>query len=168
MGSVFVPGWGTLEDGRLVLVGEAPGRDEEVSQRPFVGAAGRNLTTLLGEIGLTREDVYITNLVKFRPLTSKGGNRSPNTGEQRHALPYLLEELKILTPRLVVCLGLPAASALLEDSGLKMSSANGVAFHRHSFLTIVTYHPSPLNYNTPAKREALHADFGRIRSILEL
>lgn len=166
LGTVFVPGWGPLEEDRLVLVGEAPGRDEEKLQQPFVGAAGRNLTRLLEEIGLAREDVYITNLIKYRPLTPKGGNRSPTAGERRRALPYLLEELEILAPRLVVCLGLSAAKPLLSDSGLRMSAANGAAFHVHSFCALVTYHPSPLNYHVPAKRAALHAAFDRVKSLL--
>ncbi len=166
MGTVFVPGWGPLDDGRLVLIGEAPGRDEERLQQPFVGAAGKNLTRLLEEIGLAREKVYITNLMKYRPLTPKGGNRSPTAGEQRHALPYLMEELKILSPGLVVCLGLPAARTLLDEPGLRMGTANGVLFDAHPFPVFVTYHPSPLNYFTPVKREALHAAFSRIQSLL--
>jgi DNA polymerase len=166
VGGVFVPGRGSLEDGRLVLVGEAPGREEERLQQPFVGAAGRNLTRLLEEIGLAREKVFITNLMKYRPLTPKGGNRSPTAREQRHALPYLTEELKILSPGLVVCLGLPAARALLDDPGLRMGASNGVLFQVHPFQVFVTYHPSPLNYFTPVKREALHAAFSRIKSLL--
>jgi DNA polymerase len=166
VGTVFVPGWGSLEDGRLLLVGEAPGREEERLQQPFVGAAGKNLTRLLEKIGLARQDVYITNLMKFRPLTPKGGNRSPTAREQRHALPHLLEELRILSPSLVVCLGLSAARALLEDPGLKMSASNGALFHAHSFRVFVTYHPSPLNYLTLAKRQALQAAFSRIESLL--
>ncbi len=168
VGTVFVPGWGALEDGRLVLVGEAPGRDEERDRRPFVGAAGKNLTRLLEEIGLVREHVYVTNLVKYRPLAPRGGNRSPTAREQRHALPYLLEELRILSPGLVVCLGLPAAKALLGEPRLKMSAASGESFHAHSLPIVVTYHPSPLNYYTPAKREALHAAFSRIKTLLTL
>ncbi|MCU0571552.1 MAG: uracil-DNA glycosylase [Syntrophobacteraceae bacterium] len=167
MGAVFVPGLGSLEDQGLVLLGEAPGADEERVRQPFVGAAGRNLTQLLHEIGLTREDVYITNLVKFRPVNRRGANRSPRIGEQQHAVPFLMEELRILGPRLVVCLGLPASRAILGGSGVKMNEVNGKSFHRHHFLTMVTYHPSPLNTCNPARREALHSAFSRIRDFLE-
>jgi DNA polymerase len=168
MGGVFVPGEGDPWGNRLVLIGEAPGRDEEKLQRPFVGAAGKNLTRLLNEIGLTREDVYITNLIKFRPMTAKGSNRSPTVMEQRRAVPDLRKELEILSPALVVCLGLPAAKTLLGDPGLKMSVVNGLSFQQLTYQTIVTYHPSPLNYCSPAKRDALHAAFLRIRSMLAL
>lgn len=168
MGRVFVPGEGAVDGHRLVLIGEAPGRDEEKFQRPFVGAAGRNLTRLLNEIGLIRQDVYITNLVKFRPMTARGSNRSPTVLEQRRAIADLREELEILLPDLVVCLGLPAAKTLLGDPGLKMNIVNGLSFRQLSYQTIVTYHPSPLNYCSPAKRDALHAAFLRIRSMLAL
>jgi uracil-DNA glycosylase len=166
MGTVFVPGEGRVVDASLVLIGEAPGREEESLQRPFVGAAGRNLIQLLLEIGLTREDVFITNLIKFRPMNGRGMNRSPSPAEQRQALPLILEELKILKPRLAVCLGLSAAKVLIDDRTLKMNAANGTIFHQHFFPTIVTYHPSPLNYCSPAKRDALHSAFLRIRSLL--
>ncbi len=166
LGSVFVPGRGALESNELALVGEAPGRDEERRREPFVGAAGKNLNRLLLEIGLTRDDVYITNLLKVRPMNSRGGNRSPSVLEQRHAVPYLMEELKILAPRVLVCLGLPAAMAILGRSGLKMSAVNGAVFHHHQLQAIVTYHPSPLNYCASARREALHSAFSQIPSLL--
>ena len=167
MGAIFVPGWGSLQDQGLVLLGEAPGGDEERSRKPFVGAAGRNLTQLLQEIGLTRDDVYITNLVKFRPVNERGGNRTLRIGEQRHAVPFLREELRILGPRLVVCLGLPAARAILGGSGMRMNEVSGKSFHGCHFLTMVTYHPSPLNTCNPARREALHSAFSRIRDLLK-
>jgi uracil-DNA glycosylase family 4 len=78
MGRVFVPGTGPILNAPIVLVGEAPGREEEKQQKPFVGPAGKNLNTLLQSIGLSREQVFITNLLKYRPLTPSGGNRSPS------------------------------------------------------------------------------------------
>jgi DNA polymerase len=165
MGTRFVPGKGSLKDGAIVFIGEAPGRDEEKAQTPFVGAAGRNLNTLLQDIGLSREEAFITNLVKYRPFDASGGNRSPNGSESRYALPYLLQELEILKPRVVVCLGLSSAKALLDDPGLKMGSANGAFFEKHGLKILVTYHPSPYNYKISDKRQALQNAFKRLQEL---
>lgn len=162
MGARFVPGVGSLKGDVIVFVGEAPGREEEEARMPFVGAAGKNLDALLRDIGLSREDIFITNLVKFRPMDGKGGNRSPSSAESRYAFPYLLEELKILKPRAVVCLGLSSAKALLNDPGLRMGNVNGASFERYGLKIFVTYHPSPFNYRTPVKREALRDAFRRM------
>lgn len=167
MGTTFVPGVGTLDEGSIVFVGEAPGREEERAGRPFVGPAGRNLDTLLAEAGLPRDRVYITNLVKYRPFDVRGENRSPTAAESRRALPYLLDELKILAPRVVVCLGLSAAKALLQDLGLRMAAANGVVFEKEGLKVLVTYHPSPYNYLIPDKRTALHGAFRRLRELYD-
>lgn len=165
MGDRFVPGKGSLREGSVVFIGEAPGREEERAQMPFVGAAGRNLDTLLDEIALSRQEAYITNLLKYRPFDGQGGNRSPSVSEARYALPYLLEELKVLVPRVVVCLGLSSAKALLNDLNLKMGLSNGVVFQRHGLKILVTYHPSPFNYKVPHKRDALRAAFERLRTL---
>jgi uracil-DNA glycosylase len=162
MGDVFVPGRGALGDNPIVFIGEAPGRDEEKERKPFVGPAGRNLSSLLDEIGLSEDSVHITNLLKYRPFAANGENRSPTPGERRYCLPYLMEELEILAPRLAVCLGLSSAKALLDDTGLKMAEANGRLFERSGLKIFVTYHPSPYNYRIPGKRKALLEAFQRI------
>lgn len=164
MGSVFVPGVGPLGGGVPVLVGEAPGREEERRREPFVGAAGRNLNGLLDGCGWSRDGVFITNLLKYRPVNTSGANRSPTLSEGRHALGYLLEELTLLEPQFVVCLGLSAARVLLGDGGLRMEKANGAWFVSHGFRITVTYHPSPLNFNVPFKREALIRAFQRFNN----
>jgi uracil-DNA glycosylase len=161
MGSVFVPGVGSTAS-PLVLVGEAPGREEEILRRPFVGAAGQNLSKLLLGVGWSREQTFITNLLKYRPLTAQGGNRKPSVREARYALPYLLRELRILGPRVVVCLGSSAAAMLLEDPHLKMARANGQFFAAQGMEILVTYHPSPFNHNHPARKQALEAAFARL------
>jgi DNA polymerase len=165
MGTVFVPGAGHA-DSPLVLIGEAPGREEELLRRPFVGAAGRNLDRLLHDIGLSREQVFISNLLKYRPLDAKGGNRKPSRQESRYALPYLIEELAALAPRLVVCLGSSAAAMLLDEPYLNMNRANGALFEKQGMKILVTYHPSPFNYSNPKKREALHRAFAHLRDIV--
>ena len=165
MGEAFVPGRGSLEENLIVFIGEAPGREEERERQPFVGPAGKNLASLIGEVGISQEHLHITNLLKYRPVTAKGENRSPTPAESRYCLPYLLEELEILAPGLVVCLGLSSAKALLNDTGLKMTDANGTLFEKYGLRMLVTYHPSPFNYRVPSKREALHKAFGRIAEL---
>jgi uracil-DNA glycosylase len=165
MGEVFVPGRGALGGNPIVFIGEAPGRDEEKERKPFVGLAGKNLSSLLREIGLSQDNVHITNLLKYRPFAANGENRSPTPGERRYCLPYLIEELEILAPRLAVCLGLSSAKALLDDLGLKMAEANGKLFERNGLKVFVTYHPSPFNYRMPGKREALRKAFQRMREL---
>jgi len=166
MGEIFVPGRGNPEGSPVVFIGEAPGRQEEKERSPFVGAAGKNLNALLKGISLPRANVFITNLVKYRPLNEKGDNRSPTTSESRYALPYLLRELEILTPRVVVCLGLSAAKALLEDPQLKMNDANAEFFEKNGLKVLVTYHPSPFNYRFPGKRQAMEEAFQRLKEVL--
>lgn len=165
MGNVFVPGDGSLDGRPITLVGEAPGREEERRELPFVGAAGRNLSALLEGIGLSRRDVFLTNLVKYRPVAADDRNRAPAPEERRRAVPYLLAELQIVEPRLVVCLGLSSAKALLGNSRLTMSEANGVVFLAHGLRVLVSYHPSPLNYGIPAKRSALRRAFEELRAM---
>jgi DNA polymerase len=114
---------------------------------------------------LKRESVFITNLIKYRPIAKTGGNRSPSSAETRRALPYLLDEIGILSPSLVVCLGLSSAKPLLRNPGLKMSDANGLIYDRHGLKMLVTYHPSPFNYRIPRKREAITQAFRRLREM---
>lgn len=168
MGTVFVPGSGSLRQNVLVFIGEAPGREEETACTPFVGPAGKNLDALLAQIGLSRNDVFVTNLVKYRPMDAKGGNRSPTSKESRYALPFLQEELQILKPPVVVCLGLSAAKSLLDDKLLKMQKANGSFFEKAGRKILVTYHPSPFNYQNPRKREALQEAFHHLKRFVKV
>lgn len=166
MGNVFVPGAGLVQTHAVVLVGEAPGREEEKARAPFVGPAGQNLDALLETIGLSRERIFITNLIKYRPLTAAGGNRNPTRSESRAALPYLRRELQILDPAVVVCLGLSAARALLENPDLKMGHANGKLFDKDGLQIFVTYHPSPYNYRIPAKRKIMQEAFRALQKLV--
>ncbi len=163
MGTLFVPGCGSVAGQPIVFVGEAPGREEERERRPFVGAAGKNFNGLLSGVGLSRDEVFVTNLIKYRPRTRTGANRAPSPDESRYALDFLLKELEILSPRIVVCLGLSAAKALLDDPSLKMATANGMAFSRHGLKILVTYHPSPYNFMNMDKKRLLQAAFTQLR-----
>ena len=104
-----VPGEGD-PDADLVFVGEAPGHDEDVSGRPFVGRAGQLLTQMIQAMGLRREDVFICNVLKCRPP----GNRAPNAGEVEACWQYLVRQLQVIRPKVIVTLGNPATQALLN------------------------------------------------------
>jgi uracil-DNA glycosylase len=158
MAEIFVPGKGPLKDNLLVFIGEAPGKNEEKFGVPFIGAAGKNLDSLLKVSKLSREDIFITNVIKYRPVTPEGKNRSPSTAEIKKALPYLLEELEILSPTLIVCLGLCPARTLIGGSPV-MEKANGTICHQSGMDIMVTYHPYPFNYMIAKKREAMTGAF---------
>ncbi len=167
MGKVFVPGCGPIERSLLTFIGEAPGSDEEEKRTPFVGPAGRNLDFLLHTVQLKREDIFITNLIKYRPVTQTGTNRSPTEKERKKARPYLLEELDILRPALTVCLGLSATKTLLPDPALRMKEINGCLFLMEQRAIWATYHPSPHNWANINKRTALQHAFQQIPEVLE-
>lgn len=105
-------------DAEILFVGEAPGRNEDEQGMPFVGAAGKNLDKLLKEVGLSLEDVYIANILKYRPPE----NRNPNDEEIRAHTPWLLEQIKVIKPRVVCSLGNYATKfflAGLNSEGMK-------------------------------------------------
>ncbi|MCE4625143.1 MAG: uracil-DNA glycosylase [Desulfurococcales archaeon] len=162
-----VPGEGSLE-AEVMFVGEAPGRREDELGRPFVGMAGNLLTALLREIGLSREEVYITNIVKCRPP----GNRDPRDDEIAACLPYLIEQIKIIGPKILVTLGRHAGRTIYGLAGLKwpgMSKAHGAAVRATvagvSLTIFSTYHPAAALYNK-GLRTVLQEDFRRLKSLL--
>jgi len=149
---------------RLVLVGEAPGAQEDEEGLPFVGAAGKLLTSLLLSAGLGREEVYLTNVLKCRPP----GNRTPLPEEVEACRPYLEEQLRILEPRLVVSLGRVAASTLLGRP-VVLSREHGrvlpCCFAGRSFSLFPTYHPAAALYSGK-NRSKLEEDFRRLGELL--
>jgi uracil-DNA glycosylase family 4 len=134
-----------------VIVGEAPGAAEDKSGRPFVGGAGRLLDRLLAGAGLERGDVFITNVVKARPP----GNRDPKRPEVEHYLPWLIAQLDVIQPRVVVPLGRHALAHFAPD--LKISEAHGHAVERDGRLLFPMYHPAAALHNQ-ALRSVLEAD----------
>ena len=133
-----------------LFVGEGPGAEEDERGEPFVGAAGRLLDSMLGSIGLQRgTQVYIANAVKCRPP----GNRTPDASEIEACKPYLLRQIELLQPRLIVAMGRPAAQTLLEQE-IKIGSARGQVFERRGRLVVVTYHPAYLLRNPLDKARA--------------
>jgi DNA polymerase len=142
----FVPGEGPADAG-VVIVGEAPGAQEDKTGRPFVGNAGKLLDSLLAEAGLRREDVFITNVVKARPP----GNRDPRADEVAHHRPWLERQLEIIQPELIVPLGRHALKHFDRDA--QISKVHGTRLD-HLF---PLYHPAAALHN-PKLRETLVED----------
>jgi DNA polymerase len=136
----LVPGEGAA-DARVVLVGEAPGAAEDRSGRPFVGNAGRLLSTVLEGAGLHREDVFITNVVKARPP----GNRDPRADEVAHHLPFLDAQLEVIRPRLLVPLGRHALRRFAP--GLAIADVHGHVVERDGRTLFPMYHPAAALHN---------------------
>lgn len=131
----LVPGEGN-PDADVVLIGEAPGASEDKQGRPFVGNAGRFLDRLLGEAGLERGDVFITNVVKARPPK----NRDPRVKEARHYLPWLLAQLEVIEPRLIVPLGRQALAHFAAD--VKITQGHGQLVERDGRAIFPMFHPA--------------------------
>ncbi len=141
----------------VVLIGEAPGAQEDKAERPFVGPAGKVLNELLEEAGLKRKSVWVTNVVKRRPTIEKNGrlsNRPPTQAEFDDFLPWLERELELVKPEMLVCLGATAARAILGRKSVTMKDLRG--HWLEGFLgidTMVTYHPSFLLRRTTSRDE---------------
>jgi uracil-DNA glycosylase len=133
---------------RLVFVGEGPGRDEDLQGKPFVGAAGQLLTKIIQAIQLTREEVYIANIIKCRPPE----NRNPQPDEIAACEPFLQEQLKVIQPRLICALGNFAAQTLLKTEQ-KITSLRGRFHVYQGILLMPTFHPAFLLRNPDSKRD---------------
>jgi uracil-DNA glycosylase family 4 len=132
----------------LVFVGEGPGADEDATGIPFVGRAGKLLTQMIEAMGLQRKDVYICNVVKCRPPE----NRQPEPDEVTTCSPYLVRQLEVINPKVIVCLGATAAQTLLETTtGISKFRGEWLNFRGKKLLA--TYHPAYLLRNPPAKSE---------------
>jgi len=132
----------------LVFVGEAPGRDEDLQGKPFVGRAGELLTRIIAAIDLTREDVYIANILKCRPPN----NRDPKPDEIETCLPFLLKQLQAIRPKIICALGTFATQTLLKTDS-KISSLRGQFHDFHGAKLMPTYHPAFLLRNPQFKRD---------------
>jgi uracil-DNA glycosylase len=159
-----VPGEGSAS-AEVLFIGEGPGQKEDELGRPFVGAAGKFLDEMLGVINLGREDVFIANVVKCRPP----GNRDPLLEEVAACWPWLIEQINIINPKLIVTLGRHSMGRFLP--GYKISEAHGKAMRRNmpdigQRVFYALYHPAAALYNG-SMREVLIKDFKRIPKLLE-
>ena len=131
----------------VLLIGEGPGAEEDKQGEPFVGRAGQLLNDILKAINFTRQEVYIANIVKCRPP----GNRTPLPNEMDSCLPYLVKQIELIKPKLILCLGLVAAGALLKKKD-SLGKMRGKIFEFNHTKVMVTYHPAALLRNPNFKR----------------
>lgn len=154
----------------VMLVGEAPGYDEERLHEPFVGKAGQKLNDILRAMGLDRKDCYISNIVKFRPAmpNQTTNNRKPTREEMASCMPFVEQEVKIVQPKVIVALGGTAAHALL-DCDLAVARMRG-RFHEYQGIPLrVTYHPSYILHNeATSEKRKLWEDMLEIMALLEM
>lgn len=147
----------------IVFIGEAPGKKEDETGLPFVGAAGKFLNEMLESIGLKRADVYITNIVKYRPPN----NRDPLPEEKKAFWPYLVRQLDVIKPKLVVTLGRHSMEYFLP--GEKIGAVHGqlkqVIIGKTKYMLLPLFHPAAALYNG-ALRKTLRQDFSQIPLIL--
>jgi DNA polymerase len=141
-----VPGDGN-PDADFMIVGEAPGANEDEQGKPFVGQAGQLLTKIIGAIDLRREDVFIANVLKHRPP----GNRNPTPEEVTACSPYLVRQIELIRPKVILALGTFAAQTLLETK-LTIGKLRGQIHRYYGVPLIVTYHPAALLRNPSWKR----------------
>lgn len=144
----------------LVFIGEAPGKNEDLQGKPFVGAAGKFLNEMFEMIGLQREDVYITNIVKYRPPN----NRDPLPEEKTAFWPYLQEQMAIMQPALIVTLGRHSMECFLP--GLKIGQVHGQPKRKDGQVYLPLFHPAAALYNG-GMRQTLIDDFALIPTILQ-
>lgn len=150
-------------DADIVFIGEAPGKKEDERGLPFVGAAGKFLDKMLSEAGMKRRDVYITNIVKYRPPN----NRDPLPKEKAAFLPYLLQQIQIIEPKIVITLGRHSMEYFLP--GMKISQVHGksmrILLGEEKMVVIPLYHPAAALYNG-SMRQTLIDDFLTVPDIL--
>ena len=143
-------------DADIVFIGEAPGKKEDEQGIPFVGASGRFLNEMLEAAGMKRDDVYITNIVKYRPPN----NRDPSPDEKREFWPYLIRQIEIINPKVVITLGRHSGKAFIPDLVISQSHGqiHSIALHDRELMVIPLYHPAAALYNG-SMRQILIEDF---------
>lgn len=140
----------------ILLIGEAPGKDEVLQGKPFVGKAGKNLEEFLNILNLKREDIYITNTVKIRPtkLSPKTGrevNRAPESQEIELFRPFLMKEIEIIKPKVIVTLGNVPLKTVLDDKSAQIGDLHGKAVVKDALTLFPLYHPAAVIYNQSLK-----------------
>ncbi len=145
----------------VVFIGEAPGKNEDIQGKPFVGAAGKFLNEMLATIGMERKDIYITNIVKYRPPN----NRDPLPAEKEEFLPYLQAQLEIIKPAIVITLGRHSMNCFLPD--LQISKVHGQPKRYKGQVYMPLFHPAAALYNG-SMRKTLLDDFAKIPTVINM
>lgn len=141
----------------IVFIGEGPGKNEDEQGRPFVGRAGELLTELLESVDLSRDEVFITNVVKCRPPD----NRDPKADEKKSCRPYLERQLKLIGPKVIGTLGNHATKSLVDETGI--TSIHGEEFEYKEITVIPLYHPAAGLYN-PNLVEDMKEDIKKLKN----
>ncbi|CAN5389305.1 uracil-DNA glycosylase [soil metagenome] len=147
-------------DAEIVFIGEAPGKNEDLQGKPFVGASGKFLSEMLALINLRREDIYITNIVKYRPPE----NRDPTPDEKEAFLPFLEAQLEVIQPKIVVTLGRHSMNCFLPD--LQIGKVHGQPKRYKGRVYLPLFHPAAALYNG-SMRQTLIDDFVAIPAIIQ-
>lgn len=145
----------------IMFVGEAPGEQEDLSGTPFVGRAGQLLDKFLYAVDIDREEVYIANILKCRPPK----NRDPLPAEEDACIEYLREQVRLIKPKIIVCLGRIAAMKLIKPD-FKITKEHGEWFEKGSFLMTAVYHPALL-LRDPRRKEEMLADLKKIKEKID-
>ena len=145
----------------IMFIGEAPGKSEDEMGIPFVGAAGKHLDKFLKSVGLERDDVYIANILKCRPE----GNRDPLPEEQDACIGHLREQVKLIKPKLIVCLGRISAMKLIKPD-FKITREHGQFFKKGNFTVTAVYHPAAL-LRDASKNKDMYLDMKKIAAFAE-
>ncbi len=146
---------------KIMFIGEAPGENEDLSGTPFVGRAGKLFDRYLDAVGIDRDSVYIANMLKCRPPK----NRDPLPSEQDMCIDYLREQVRLIHPKMIVCLGRISAMRLIKPD-FKITKEHGVWFERNGYEICAVFHPSLL-LRDPRKREDMLTDMKAIKAKLD-
>lgn len=145
----------------LMFVGEAPGEREDMTGIPFVGAAGQLFDKYLAAVGLSRDEVYIANILKCRPPH----NRDPLPEEGEACICYLREQVRLIRPKIIVCLGRIAAFRLIKPD-FKISKEHGIMLKKGAFVITAVYHPAAI-LRDASKKEDMYRDMKKIKEFLD-
>lgn len=161
-------------DSKLLLIGEAPGKDEVLKKKPFVGAAGKNLSEFLDTLNIDRKNIFITNVIKYRlskinPQTGRISNRPPTNNEIEENRKFLLKEINIISPNIIVSLGNVPLRAVLGDMKIKIGQAHGnikeIVIGEVKYSLFPLYHPASIIYNRKLK-DIYYEDLEKLKEIL--
>ncbi|QUH19366.1 uracil-DNA glycosylase [Alkaliphilus sp. B6464] len=167
----YITGSGNV-DAKILLVGEAPGAKEIELKEPFVGQAGKNLNEFLEILQIKREDLFITNVVKFRPhktneKTGRKINRPPTQEEVRLFSNILKEEINIISPKIIVTLGNTPLKSVMANNKLTIGAVHGQILEKGTFLIFPLYHPASIIYNQNLKETYLD-DLSKLKEIINI
>jgi uracil-DNA glycosylase family 4 len=159
----------------ILLVGEAPGKDEVLKKKPFVGAAGKNLSEFLNILNIDRRNIYITNVIKYRlsrinPQTGKVSNRPPTNKDIEQNREYLLKEISIVNPKIIVSLGNVPLRAVLSNMQVRIGEVHGnikeALIRGLKYNLFPLYHPASIIYNRKLK-DIYYEDLEKLKNILQ-